>query len=200
MAKKTKPPESDAAVVKAYKGFDLNMQCRGMHTETWSAIDGYAGVYEISDLGRVRSIVKGGILKPLIGRNGYARICLSKDGEIRRFSIHRLVLSAFVGGWPPSMEACHLNGVRADNRLANLRWDTRSANATDKSKHGTNAYNRGERHGNSRLLSGDIERAKDLVCFGYTQKELAKWLNSSQSNISRILRGRAWKHLTGPSV
>ena len=50
--------------------------------------------------------------------------------------IHRLVLEAFVGPCPEGMETCHNNGVRTDNRLENLRWDTSSANNDDIVKHG----------------------------------------------------------------
>lgn len=56
--------------------------------------------------------------------------------------LHRVVLDAFIGPRPKGMEACHANGDPTDNRLVNLRWDTRSANAADSVRHGTHVNTR----------------------------------------------------------
>ncbi|MDP7729539.1 HNH endonuclease [Mycobacterium sp. TY813] len=54
--------------------------------------------------------------------------------------MHHLVLEAFVGPRPPGLEGCHGNGDPADNSVANLRWDTRSANVFDSVRHGTHNH------------------------------------------------------------
>jgi hypothetical protein len=59
------------------------------------------------------------------------------DGQARHHLIYRLALEAFIGPCPPGMEGCHNNGDAADDRLENLRWDTKSSNARDSVWHGT---------------------------------------------------------------
>jgi hypothetical protein len=120
-------------------------------SEEWRPVYGYEGHYEVSSLGRVRSVdrtvagphdgarwrLRGKLMRPTPWRKGYLGINLSKDGKQRRFQVHRLVLEAFVGPCPEGQQACHNNNVRSDNCLVNLRWDTLSANMRDKAIHGT---------------------------------------------------------------
>lgn len=112
-------------------------------------IPGYAGSYEVSDHGQVRSIARidyagrrwpGRILKP--GRTGsggdYLKVTLCRDGQVESRAIHRLVLLAFAGEPSPGLVARHLNGVPSDNRLSNLAWGTQSENNQDTVRHGNN--------------------------------------------------------------
>jgi hypothetical protein len=72
-------------------------------------------------------------LKTTTTRAGYHKVNLDLDGLTTRQFVHRLVLAAFEGWLPfPEFEGRHLNGNRADNRLANLRWGTRAENAKDR--------------------------------------------------------------------
>lgn len=114
--------------------------------ENWKPVPGYEGVYEVSDLGRVRSLDRlDAAGRPRRGQprsstadgGGYLQVSLWRDGSERRVSVHRLVLVAFVGPAPKGMEACHNDGDSTNNTLANLRWDTRSANSLDRVRHGT---------------------------------------------------------------
>lgn len=114
-----------------------------MATEVWAQIGGYEGMYEVSNMGQIRSYVqgRGKLLKPrrtkALGRqNPGWTVALFKDGTRRNFLVHRLVLEAFEGPCPDGLEACHYNDNSADNRLANLRWDTHSANIQDKLRNG----------------------------------------------------------------
>lgn len=111
----------------------------------WLPVPGYEGHYEVSDAGTVRSLyrevrTKGGWVqshagKPLkagtVNGNCHQLVVLSKNGVVKSFLIHRLVLEAFVGPRPLGMWACHANDDGRDNRLENLRWDTPSANSLD---------------------------------------------------------------------
>lgn len=119
--------------------------------ERWKPVVGYEGMYEVSDLGRVRSLARKSkrgnhfltinetILKPYrIPPGNYLSVSLSKNGVLERFRIHRLVLAAFHGPCPNGMVGCHNNGIIDDLRASNLRWDTKSANALDSVAHGTN--------------------------------------------------------------
>lgn len=102
--------------------------------EMWKDVVGYEGLYEVSDMGRVRTVKSGLIRKPYI-QEGYERISLSNKGERRNRLVHNLVLEAFVGPRPPEKEGAHGNGISTDNRLFNLRWATQGENVEDKYKH-----------------------------------------------------------------
>jgi len=118
--------------------------------ETWKPIPGFEGKYEVSDLGRVKSLprtiqrgghnyrIRGQILKQTPDKAGRLLVGLY-PGSVRRGKlhfVHRLVLEAFVGPRPEGMVCCHHNDVSTDNRLCNLRWDTMSANNYDKVRNG----------------------------------------------------------------
>lgn len=98
--------------------------------ETFRPVMGYEGLYEISDYGCVRSLKCGKVryLRNKKDRYGYEGICLYSDGKQKRFRVHRLVYEAFVGEIPAGMEIDHINTVRDDNRLANLRVVTSKEN------------------------------------------------------------------------
>lgn len=110
--------------------------------EIWKAVPGHEGAYEVSNLGRVRSLerrvrlvpnpgvettrrVPPRILKPGRVKSGHVSVALGK-GNSRL--VHQLVLEAFVGPCPHGCETLHGNHKPWDNRLENLRWGTRSEN------------------------------------------------------------------------
>lgn len=118
----------------------------------WREVPGTAGRYQVSDQGSVKSVERRvwnsrgfwatrnqRLLKPsLRGPQGYAMVRLyMPDGQKRDVFVHRLVLEAFVGPCPDGMEACHLDDDARNNSLANLRWDTRSANIHDQVRNGS---------------------------------------------------------------
>lgn len=164
--------------------------------EVWRVIPEAIG-YEVSDQGRVRTTA-GRVLKPHSGKSGYFYIGLTSNSKRRIFrTIHRLVLVAFRGSPGESLQACHNNGIRTDNRLENLRWATAKENHADKKKHGTEL--RHEARTNSVLTN---EAAKQIVARlnkGELQEDLAKEFGTSQSNVSRIARGLLWSEITGVS-
>ena len=110
-------------------------------TEIWKPVVGYEGFYEISSMGRVRSLDryvrgscdsiklhKGRILHPKIDRGGYCIYSLCKDGQSKSFRGHRLVADAFIPNTENKPCIDHINCVRSDNRLENLRWVTHKEN------------------------------------------------------------------------
>jgi hypothetical protein len=113
------------------------------------------------------------------------------------YGVHRLVLEAFVGPCPAGMEACHNNGVRTDNRLENLRWDTRSANCRDRIRHGTTNFPRGIAHGMSKLTEEDVRIIFHAYHDGYyTQREIAEAFGISQQHVSDVALKKKWSHVT----
>lgn len=119
--------------------------------ERWAPVEGFEGLYEVSDAGRVRSLdrrvphgghtklMRSRVLKPRPTRNGYLRVSLSSRGKTTDAYIHRLVACAFLGHPAEGVEVCHGNGNRVDNRLENLRWDTHGENVRDTVRHGNHA-------------------------------------------------------------
>lgn len=110
--------------------------------EQWRPVAGYEGFYEVSDLGRVRSLprvitrkndsplpVPGRIMSPSPnGRAKHRALLLSRQGKVKTAKVHILVLEAFVGPRPEGQVARHLNDDPDDNRLANLAWGTQEEN------------------------------------------------------------------------
>ena len=98
--------------------------------EIWKPITGYEGLYEISNLGRVKSLPKnkgyakskGCFMNPFISKDGYLLVTLSKNNKANHFQIHRLVAKAFIPNIKNKPQVDHINRVRDDNRVENLRW------------------------------------------------------------------------------
>ena len=89
-------------------------------------IEGYEGLYKINILG---DVMRNGIVrKPYVSNRGYKRVCLSKDGKKKKYLIHRLIMLHFVPN-PSNLECVdHINRIKHDNRIENLRWVSKRDN------------------------------------------------------------------------
>lgn len=165
--------------------------------EQWRSVGGYEGLYEVSDYGNVRR--NGRNLKPTDRGGGYLCVNLSKNNAPRLIFVHTLVLDAFVGPRPAGHEACHFpDRSPSNNRLSNLRWGTKSANALDRTAHGTGRDARGEKHHLAKLTESCVREAQEMCATGFTQTEVAARFGVTPSAISRAVRGKRWKHLQNP--
>ena len=163
-------------------------------TEQWLPIKDFEGIYEVSDLGRVRRLRKHKpprILSP--GRGKYLKVYLSNEPDVRQVSIHRLVLGAFVGACPPVHEAAHLNGDSYDNRLVNLDWVTSKENESHKRIHGTLPL--GENTNSCKLSVQKVLEIRYRRGLGQTLKSIADCFLVSESNISEICLRKTWRHI-----
>ncbi len=109
--------------------------------------------------------------------------------------VHRLVLEAFVGPCPEGMECCHNNGDPSDNRLENLRWDTRKSNISDAIRHGTHNCLRmyGKSNRNAKLTDVDVRMIIYMSRTGeFMQKEIAEFYGIDTCTVSDILHKRTW--------
>lgn len=99
--------------------------------ELWKDIEGFEGLYQVSNLGRVRSYfregTKGGIIKQFI-INRYPKVHLFKDGVGKFIYTHRLVALAFIPNPENKPQINHINGNKYDNRAINLEWATSQEN------------------------------------------------------------------------
>ena len=100
--------------------------------EVWKGIDGYEGYYQISNLGRVKSLDrvdsighkrKGKIMK-LTPFDGYLNIILTKNAKRKRFKVHRLVAETFIPNPEMNPTINHKDEVRSNNKVKNLEWCT----------------------------------------------------------------------------
>lgn len=104
-----------------------------LEQERWKPIFGYDGMYEVSDLGRVRSLKFGKtrVLSEQKHTDGYLLVALCKDGKRKNFFVHRLVASAFVENDNLfNTEINHINERKSDNRVSNIEWCDRSYNVS----------------------------------------------------------------------
>lgn len=122
-------------------------------------VPGWEDLYEVSDLGQVRSLPRkvrtrgggqrtspGRILKPGTYDDGHKHVTFSRDGKTKCYQVHKVVLLAFVGPCPDGLQVRHLNGIPDDNRLENLMYGTLIENMQDRDDiHGTN-YERNKTH------------------------------------------------------
>lgn len=174
-----------------------------MSNENWKPVVGFETLFEVSDMGRVRSLpsldsigrVKHGKVMTNARVSGrYVRIRFRHLGVFNERCVHHLVLEAFVGPRPsPEIHGCHNDGDCLNNVLTNLRWDTASANQLDKIRHGTMA--RGERNGWASLTDEQAAAAKRLLLDGVGPTEVAKRFGISRKHAQRIKSGEAWAWL-----
>jgi hypothetical protein len=171
--------------------------------EIWKDIPGYEGEYQVSNLGRVKSLerkvrsvnwytgkeflrtIPERILKPARNRkSGHLSVVLRHKGHGKQ--IHQLVMKAFVGEPPQGMEVLHTNGNPADNRLENLRYGTRRENILDVFYQG----------GIWRKLSAlDVIYIRFATFCGFPDVELAKEFNVTPHTIAEIRKGKSYTWL-----
>ena len=115
-----------------------------MKTEIWKSVTNYEGYYEVSNLGRVRSLTRqiekrengnitlltrtGKITTAIITEKGYERVGLSKDGVQKNCLVHRLVGIEFIDNPESKPQINHINGIKTDNNVENLEWNTNEEN------------------------------------------------------------------------
>lgn len=121
----------------------MQVEAGGFMEEIWKPVVGYEGLYEVSNLGRVKSLerdyMSGGILRHrhhdrilsnIKNSNGYVKVQLYNNGVCKQLSVHRLVAGAFIPNPEGKEYVNHLNGKKDDNRAKNLEWCTPIENNT----------------------------------------------------------------------
>lgn len=97
-----------------------------MKEEIWKPVVGYEGLYEVSNLGKVKNNKK--IISSVDDGNGYLRLHLSKEGKVKSFRVHRLVAEAFIENPYGLPKVNHIDGNKKNNVVDNLEWCTQAEN------------------------------------------------------------------------
>jgi hypothetical protein len=95
----------------------------------WKDIKNYEGIYQVSDDGHVRRVLKNGNVRPVKNRDGvYYTVSLSKNSISKSYSVHRLVAETFLNKPEGKAEVNHKDGNKHNNNLSNLEWVTQKEN------------------------------------------------------------------------
>lgn len=132
-------------------------------------------------------------LRPSANCRGYKLLHLRNGTKTSTVPVHRAIATAFHGPCPEGLDCRHLNGIKADNRSANLQWGTRSENNLDKKRHGIVFY--GERCNSAVLKEVDVLFIRANAGNGFTKSALAKKFGVSKSAIKHIVARRNWPHI-----
>lgn len=168
--------------------------------EVFKDIPGYEGQYQVSNLGRVKSLKtkNGRIMRLKKTWSGYVQVCLCQGNVKTHHSVHALVLEAFVSLRPEKHVANHIDGERSNNRLSNLEWVTQQKNIMHKYEvmqqpHAVPPRLYGENH--PLALSQDV--AKQIMAAyesGSSARRVGKQFGTSKTTVLKIVNGEHWSN------
>ena len=149
--------------------------------EIWKPIEGFEGLYEISNIGRVKSIgtyntCKRGIMNPMINSDGYLHVRLYNNGVSKNIAIHRLVAIAFIPNPNNYRYVNHKDENTKNNKVSNLEWCTNSYNLI---------YSKGKK---VVQYSKEGEFIKEFNCVADASREC----NIPTTNISKCCKGKRY--------
>tara|TARA_R110002020_G_C16256725_1_gene770182 strand:+ start:371 stop:877 length:507 start_codon:yes stop_codon:yes gene_type:complete len=167
--------------------------------ETWKDVKGYEGSYKVSSLGSIKSVIRfkvrtERILKQHILKGGYKYVELCLKGVRKKYLVHRLEAIAFIDNPENKPQVNHKNGIKTDNKLGNLEWNTRSENQKHAIKEGLRTA-KGEKNSQSKLNKYQVIDIRQKVADSYSTSWLARMYGVSPSTISDIKARRSWKHI-----
>lgn len=170
--------------------------------EIWRDVEGYEGLYQVSNCGKVKSLdklvkcyygstrlIKGRVLRTRKNKDDYFYLDLSKDGKKRSFYVHRLVWEAFNGKRPEGMEVNHIDEDKSNNSIENLNLMTPKQNVN----WGTGIERRKKKLINRKDQSKPVlqlDLKGNFLAEYPSQSEAERKLGINQGNINNVLKGR----------
>lgn len=174
--------------------------------EKWKNVKGYEGKYQVSNMGRVRSVtrklphkrlgswVRKGVLLKQETMKGYLYTDTNHQGLKKKHAIHRLVALAFIPNIEEKPFVNHKDADKKNNRKENLEWVT----AKENSKHaqGLDLFRRGQEHAGAKFSDDEVRKIrKDFAGGEISQKDMAKRYGVHRATIGRIIQRKLWRHI-----
>jgi len=173
---------------------------QNLNDEKWQNIKDYEGLYQVSTLGRVKSlgrrtrwgfIHRDLILKPNLDNYGYAYVNLYNGTKRKSIKVHRLVAITFIANPHNKPQVNHKDGIKIKNEVTNLEWATQIENITHRQTV-LNIHYRGDDVNTAKLIEKSvlhIRNSKKSLC------QLAEKYHVCKSTIHRIKNRETWKHI-----
>ena len=153
--------------------------------------------YEVSNMGQIRFIKNGNILKPSANEFGYLRVRIStRPCEWHTFKVHRLVAMAFIPNPEKKREVNHISCVKTCNWVGNLEWATSHENKIHARKHGLYHDRRGQEKFNVRYTDEQINQVCKMLEDGKSAIQISRELNIPVSCPISIKYNGRWKHIS----
>lgn len=165
--------------------------------EKWRDVEGYEGLYQISNFGRVKSFHYGieKFLKSRISNTGYSVAGLSKHGSLKEIGVHILVARAFVENPENKPFVNHIDGNKSNNHADNLEWTTNKENIRHAWKLGLIKPRIGTKHHGAKLSREDVLYIRE----NYKPRDknfgacaLAKKFNVSKRTIEEVAHNKRY--------
>ena len=173
-----------------------------MEKEEWRVIEDFP-MYIVSDNGNVKGIKYLHDISKHTHNTGYKVVFLCKGKERKMMRVHRLVAEAFIPNPYKKEQVNHKNGIKTDNFVSNLEWNTRSENIrhaidTGLLDYSKRNHSKGSSNGQSKLTEIEVLEIRRLYKTSkYTQIELSRLFNISRPAISDIINRKSWKVIEG---
>lgn len=172
--------------------------------EVWKEIEGYEGLYQVSNLGRVKSLERqcGTVYKKekvlsadRLTKDGYVKVALRKDNVATEFRVHQLVARSFIPNTDNKETVNHIDGDKRNNKEENLEWATRSEQLDHAYKNG---LKKPVSWVNTKLTEEDVREIRNTYkrqSKEYGTVALAKKYGVSNVVIGLIVRGKTYKYV-----
>jgi hypothetical protein len=163
--------------------------------EIWKDVPEYEGLYQVSNLGRIKSLPRNGtrnssrILKPRVDL-GYERVWLSKADVVKPHKISRIVASVFILNPFNKPEVNHIDGNKSNNNVNNLEWVTKSENIKHAFNTGLAKPIREQKHA---VINYNIAHQIRVLCeTGMKQVDIARKFNITPQLVSSVKLNKSW--------
>lgn len=176
--------------------------------EIWKDVVGLEGFYQVSSLGRMKSLqrfrvgrygnnarVPEKILKVAISKAGYPVVNIGINAVQNVIYVHRMVAETFLENPNGKKTVNHKDGVKTNNNVLNLEWATHSENCKHAIDTGLRVPVRGEKGGKTRLTSDDVLNIRDMSRNGVSSKLIAEKYSMSQRGVNGIISKTNWSHV-----